>query len=62
MFTPYQGRILKAYASVGEIVKKDQILFTIDSPDLVQAESTLIATAGVLDLTAKNLERQKNLL
>ncbi len=61
VFTPYQGRILKAYASVGEIVKKDQTLFTIDSPDLVQAESTLIATAGVLDLTAKNLERQKNL-
>ncbi len=61
VFTPYQGRILKAYASVGEIVKKDQTLFTIDSPDLVQAESTLIAAAGVLDLTAKNLERQKNL-
>ena len=31
------------------------------SPDLVQAESTLIAAAGVLDLTAKNLERQRNL-
>ena len=61
VFTPYQGRILKAYASVGEMVTKDRILFTIDSPDLVQAESTLIATAGVLDLTAKNVERQKNL-
>ena len=53
VFTPYQGRILKAYASVGEMVTKDRILFTIDSPDLVQAESTLIATASVLDLTAK---------
>jgi len=61
VFTPYQGRILKAFASVGEIVKKDRILFTIDSPDLVQAESTLIAAAGVLELTSKALERQRNL-
>jgi membrane fusion protein, heavy metal efflux system len=61
VFTPYQGRILKAFASVGERVKKDQVLFTIDSPDLVQAESTLIATAGVVELTSKILERQKSL-
>ncbi len=61
VFTPYQGRILTAFASVGDRVKKDDTLFTIDSPDLVQAESTLIAAAGVLDLTSKNLERQKNL-
>ncbi len=61
VFTPYQGRILKAFASAGGEVKKDQVLFTIDSPDLVQAVSTLIAAAGVLDLTAKNLERQRNL-
>ena len=61
IFTPYQGRILKAFASAGEMVKKDKTLFTIDSPDLLQAESTLIATAGVLELTARALERQKNL-
>jgi membrane fusion protein, heavy metal efflux system len=61
VFTPYQGRILKAFPSTGDTLKKDQILFTIDSPDLLQAESTLIASAGVLDLTAKTLERQKNL-
>ncbi len=61
VFTPYQGRILKAFASAGNEVKKDQVLFTIDSPDLVQAVSTLIAAAGVLELTTKNLDRQKNL-
>ncbi len=61
VFAPYQGRIIKAFVSIGDEVKKDQLLFTIDSPDLVQAESTLIAAAGVLDLTAKNLERQRNL-
>ncbi len=62
VYTPYQGRVIKAFASVGERVKKDQVLFTIDSPDLVQAESTLIAAAGVLELTSKNLERQRNLV
>ncbi len=61
VFTPYQGRIIKAFFSVGDAVKKDQVLFTIDSPDLVQAESTLISAAGVLELTTRNLERQKNL-
>jgi membrane fusion protein, heavy metal efflux system len=61
IFTPYQGRILKAFASVGETVAKDKTLFTIDSPDLLQAESTLIATAGVLELTTRALERQRNL-
>jgi cobalt-zinc-cadmium efflux system membrane fusion protein len=62
VFTPYQGRIIVAFAKVGEEVKKDQVLFTIDSPDLVQAESTLISSAGLLELTSKNLERQRNLV
>jgi membrane fusion protein, heavy metal efflux system len=61
VFTPYQGRILKAFASAGDRVNKDQTLFTIDSPDLVQAESTLIAAAGVIELTTKILERQRSL-
>jgi membrane fusion protein, heavy metal efflux system len=61
VFTNYQGRIVKLFASVGDEVKKDQVLFTIDSPDLVQAESTLIAAAGVLELTTRQLERIKRL-
>ena len=61
VFTPYQGKIIALFAKLGDEVKKGQTLFTIDSPDLLQAESTLIAAAGVLDLTEKNLERQRNL-
>jgi cobalt-zinc-cadmium efflux system membrane fusion protein len=34
-------------------------LFTIDSPDLVTAESNLIAAAGVLPLTTRALERAR---
>jgi cobalt-zinc-cadmium efflux system membrane fusion protein len=61
VFTPYQGRIIAAFAEVGEDVKKGQPLFTVDSPDLLQAESTLIAAAGVLELDRKNLDRLHNL-
>jgi membrane fusion protein, heavy metal efflux system len=61
LFTPYQGRILSLFAKVGDDVKQGQTLFTIDSPDLLQAESTLIAAAGVLELTSKNLVRLRKL-
>jgi membrane fusion protein, heavy metal efflux system len=61
VFTPYQGRIIALFAEVGNDVKKGQTLFTIDSPDLLSAESTLIAAAGVLELTTRNLARLKDL-
>ena len=61
VFTPYQGRIIALFAEVGDDVKKGQTLFTIDSPDLLQAESTLIAAAGVLELTNRNLARLQEL-
>jgi membrane fusion protein, heavy metal efflux system len=61
VFTNYQGRIVALFAKVGDDVQKGQKLFTIDSPDLVQAESTLINTAGVLRLTTRALARAKDL-
>ena len=61
VFTPYQGRILALFGSVGDDVQTGQTLFTIDSPDLLQAESTLIAAAGVLELNNRNLARLKDL-
>ncbi|TMJ30660.1 MAG: efflux RND transporter periplasmic adaptor subunit [Alphaproteobacteria bacterium] len=61
VFTPYQGRIVGLFAKVGDEVKKGQTLFTIDSPDLLQAESTLIAAAGVLEFTTRNLARLRSL-
>jgi membrane fusion protein, heavy metal efflux system len=57
VFTPYQGRIVATYANVGDKVEKGQVLFTIDSPDLVQASSNLISAAGVLVLQTRNLKR-----
>jgi membrane fusion protein, heavy metal efflux system len=61
VFTPYPGRIVTLAAQLGDEVAKGQVLFTIDSPDLVQASSTLISAAGVLDLTSRNLTRAKAL-
>ena len=61
VFTPYQGRIIGLFAKVGDEVQKGQLLFTIDSPDLLQACSTLISAAGVLQLTSRNLARLKML-
>jgi membrane fusion protein, heavy metal efflux system len=61
VFTPYPGRIIALFAELGDDVKKGQTLFTIDSPDLLSAESTLIAAAGVLEMTTRNLARLKEL-
>jgi cobalt-zinc-cadmium efflux system membrane fusion protein len=61
VFSPYPGRIIQAVAEVGDDVQRGKTLYTIDSPDLLQAESTLIAAAGVADLTAAALKRAKEL-
>src|ERR1700678_618809 len=61
VFTPYQGKIVGLFAKIGDEVKKGQTLFTIDSPDLLAADSNLIAAAGVLQLTSRNLTRLRSL-
>jgi membrane fusion protein, heavy metal efflux system len=58
----YQGRILKAFFNIGDEVKAGDVLFTIDSQDLLQAESTLLASAGVLELQKRVLARALNLI
>ncbi len=55
--TPYQGRVLEVFVNLGDRVKSGDPLFTIESPDLMSAEATLIQTAGVLDLANANLVR-----
>jgi cobalt-zinc-cadmium efflux system membrane fusion protein len=61
VYPPYQGTIIKAFVELGERVKKDQPLYTIKSPDLIQAESTLIGAAATFELTNKELVRAKDL-
>ena len=61
VFSPYQGKIIRAYAEVGDQVKKGQTLFTIESPDLIQADSNLIAAAGLLGSDDARPARAKQL-
>ncbi len=61
-FTPNPGRIVDTPLNVGDEVAKGETLFTIDSPDLLQAESSLLAAAGVLELQTRTLARVKQLL
>lgn len=61
VFSPYQGRIIQAFANLGDEVKKDQVLFTIESPDFIAAEASLISTAAALDQTGSALIRAKAL-
>src|ERR1700730_615495 len=62
VFSQYPGKILKAFFNLGDEVKQGDILFTIDSPDLLQAESNLLASAGVLELQKRTLARVTMLL
>lgn len=62
VFSQYPGKILKANFNIGDDVKAGDVLFTIDSPDLLQAESTLLAAAGVLELQKRTLARATQLL
>jgi cobalt-zinc-cadmium efflux system membrane fusion protein len=57
VFPNYQGKILKTFVQLGDDVQKGQPLYTIDSPDLVQAESTLIGAAAANVLYSNELVR-----
>jgi cobalt-zinc-cadmium efflux system membrane fusion protein len=62
VLSPWAGRIRQVFVKAGDDVRQGDPLFSVDSPDLVQAESTLIATAGALQLTTKALERAKKMI
>jgi len=61
VFPDYQGTIIEALGQLGAEVQKEETLYTIRSPDLIQAESTLIAAAATYELTNKELTRAKDL-
>ncbi len=61
VFPPFQGKVISLFANAGDDVEKGKPLYTIDSPDLVQAGSTLISAAGVVRNTTRVLNRAKQL-
>ncbi len=61
VYPPNPGKIIELFHDLGDDVDKGEKLYTIRSPDLIAAESTLIAAAGVLDLDNQVLERARKL-
>ncbi len=61
VFPPFAGRIISLFAKAGDDVQKGATLFTIDSPDVIEAETKLISAAGTLNVTGRALERAKQL-
>src|SRR5580658_650488 len=61
VFPAYQGTIIKTFVELGARVQKEQPLYTIKSPDLIQAESTLIGAAATFELTNRELARVQGL-
>jgi|APCry1669189472_1035225.scaffolds.fasta_scaffold01926_2 cobalt-zinc-cadmium efflux system membrane fusion protein len=61
VFSPYQGKIKNIYVKAGDQVKAGQPLFTVEIPDLAQASSNLISTAGILKLANETLARAQDL-
>ncbi|KXW55965.1 efflux RND transporter periplasmic adaptor subunit [Ferrovum sp. PN-J185] len=61
VFPNYAGKIHRIFVKLGDTVKVGQPLYAIDSPDLLQAESTLIASAATKELSSKALVRAQAL-
>ena len=69
VLTPFSGRVTRLIARMGNDVKRGEPLFEIDSPEVVQAQTDLIAALhglekakSQLSLTKRVLDRQTALL
>jgi len=61
VFSPYQGKIAQAFVRLGDQVAKGQPLFTVESPDLMNASSTLLAAEATETANRKALDRANKL-
>lgn len=61
VYTAYQGRIARVLVKAGDDVKEGQTLYTVNVPDIAQAGSTLVSTAGALRASNETLRRAQAL-
>jgi len=59
VFSPYSGRVIKLLAKPGDMVKAGQPLFTVEAPDMVQAQNDFIAAISNLNKSKSALELAK---
>jgi len=69
VLTPFSGRVTRLIGKLGDEVKRGEALFEIDSPEVVQAQTDLIAAVHGLEkaraqlaLAKRVLDRQSSLL
>lgn len=69
VLTPFSGRVTRVIARIGDDVKRGDPLFEIDSPEVVQAQTDLIAALHAQEkaksqvaLAKRTLDRQTSLL
>ena len=62
IFPPVSGHLVQLSAQLGDRVSRGQVLATINSPDYMSAQSDYVRAKSTLDLTARALRRQQELL
>lgn len=55
------GRIAKIHSKLGDFVKKDEVLFEIESTEIVEIVSDFISSKSELEVAKANFERLENL-
>ncbi len=56
IFSSYSGRVTRLLAKTGDMVRRGQVLFTIEAGDMVQAQNDLIAANGELNKARSKLQ------
>jgi cobalt-zinc-cadmium efflux system membrane fusion protein len=62
VLTPFSGRVTRLIAKIGEDVKRGDALFEIDSPEVVQTQTDLIAAVQGLEKSRHQLALAKRVL
>ena len=60
VLTPFSGRVTRLIAKIGDEVKRGDPLFEIDSPEVVQAQTDLIAAVQALEKSRSQLALARN--
>jgi cobalt-zinc-cadmium efflux system membrane fusion protein len=62
VLTPFSGRVTRLIAKLGDVVERGDPLFEIDSPEVVQAQTDLIAAVQGLEKAKSQLVLAKSVL
>lgn len=56
IYSPYAGRVTRLFARPGDTVARGQLLFTLESPDMVQGQNDFITAAATFDKATSQRE------